>query len=302
MPLIAIMLVSVAAFIHAFWNLLGKRQNPSAAFFWVASVAATVALLPLLVRDWWVLALIPRPVWALIVFSCVFEALYYTALAGAYRNGDMSLAYPLARALPTLLITVCTIILGIGKPLTVVGLVGIVAVALGCLILPLRSLRAIHLADYLNACCLLAVLAAIGTSGYTLIDNESLRVLRALPGSGLGTIEITLLYLEITSAGIVVMMGLFIAVYPTERARLRQFTSNGVGYPVLAGLVITVGYSMVLVAMAYATNVSYIGAFRQTSIPLGATLGIVVQKEPLYRAKVIGTVIMLAGLVLVAIA
>ncbi len=58
---------------------------------------------------------------------------------------------------------------------------------------------------------------------------------------------------------------------------------------------------MVLIAMAHATNVSYVGAFRQTSIPLGAALGIVVQKEPLYRAKVIGTAVALAGLIMVAL-
>ncbi len=302
MPLIAIMLVSIAAVIHAFWNLLGKRQNPSAAFFWIASVAASVVLLPLLVRDWHVLALIPAPVWALIALSCVFETIYYAGLAGAYRNGDMSLAYPLARALPTVMITLCAIVLGIGKPLTPVGLVGIVAVALGCLILPLRSLRSMRRADYLNACCALAVVAAIGTTGYTVIDSESLRVLRSLPGSGLSTIEITLLYLALTSIGTAVFIGIFVAVYPTERQRLRLLVRNGAGYAVVAGLVITVGYAMVLMAMSYASNVSYIGAFRQSSIPLGAALGILVQKEPLYRAKVIGTVIVLSGLVLVALA
>lgn len=302
MPLIAIMLVSVAAVIHAFWNLLGKRQNPSAAFFWIACLAASIAMLPLLLRDWRVLALIPGPVWGLIAFSSVFEAIYYTALAGAYRNGDMSLAYPLARALPTVLITLTTIVLGIGKPLTVVGLAGIVAVAAGCMILPLRSLRSMRRSDYLNACCVLAVVAAIGTTGYTVIDSESLRVLRALPGSGLSAIETTLLYLALTSMGTAVCIGIFVALYPTERQRLRLLVRNGAGYAITAGLVITVGYAMVLVAMSYATNVSYIGAFRQSSIPLGAALGILVQKEPLYRAKVIGTVIVLSGLLLVALA
>jgi uncharacterized membrane protein len=204
--------------------------------------------------------------------------------------------------LPTVLITLTTIVLGIGKPLTLVGLVGIVAVAMGCMILPLRSVRSLRRSDYLNACCVLAGVAAIGTTGYTVIDNESLRLLRALPGSGLSTIETTLLYLALTSTGAAVLIGIFVAVYPTERARLRLIVRNGVGYAVVAGLVITLGYGMVLLAMSYASNVSYIGAFRQSSIPLGAALGILVQKEPLYRAKVIGTVVVLAGLILVAVA
>ena len=40
MPLIAITLVTVAAGIHAFWNLIGKQQNPAGGFFLVASLAA----------------------------------------------------------------------------------------------------------------------------------------------------------------------------------------------------------------------------------------------------------------------
>jgi len=71
---------------------------------------------------------------------------------------------------------------------------------------------------------------------------------------------------------------------------------------VAAGLVITLGYSMVLVAMAYASNVSYIAAFRQTSIPLGAALGIIVEKEKPYPLKLLGVAVILGGLILVVVA
>ena len=39
-------------------------------------------------------------------------------------------------------------------------------------------------------------------------------------------------------------------------------------------------YGLVLASMAHVTNVSYAAAFRQLSIPLGAFLGIWLQKEP----------------------
>lgn len=302
MPLIAITLVSFAAFIHAFWNLLGKRQNPSAAFFMVAALTGGLALLPLLVHERQVLALIPAPVWALLAFSCLCEAVYYSALAGAYRHGDMSLAYPLARALPTIFITVVAIALGTGKPITPTALVGIAAVAAGCLLLPIRNVRTLRLVDYLSPCCLLAALAALGTTGYTTTDNEALRMLRAVPASGVSALEITAVYLGLTSLGTAALMSLYIAFSAAERARLTLLAHNGVRYAALAGVVITLGYGMVMLAMSYASNISYIGAFRQTSIPLGAALGIIVQKEPLYPAKLIGTVVVLAGLVMVALA
>jgi uncharacterized membrane protein len=47
------------------------------------------------------------------------------------------------------------------------------------------------------------------------------------------------------------------------------------------------------------TNVSYVVAFRQLSIPLGAFVGVFVLKEPRYRPKLVGVLVMFAGLVLV---
>jgi drug/metabolite transporter (DMT)-like permease len=101
----------------------------------------------------------------------------------------MSVAYPLVCALPVILVVVITVVLNLGKPLSLVGVVGILAVAFGCLLLPLRSLRQVHLRNYSTACCLLAGLAALGTTGYTLVDNLALLDLRSAPGFGLDWIE-----------------------------------------------------------------------------------------------------------------
>ena len=60
-------------------------------------------------------------------------------------------------------------------------------------------------------------------------------------------------------------------------------------------------YGIVLWAMAYATDVSYIVAFRQLSIPLGALLGIMVLRESAPWPKICGVALAFAGLVLVAI-
>jgi drug/metabolite transporter (DMT)-like permease len=70
----------------------------------------------------------------------------------------------------------------------------------------------------------------------------------------------------------------------------------------LTGLLILGTYGLVLAAMEYATNVSYIAAFRQLSIPLGAVLGILVQKEPAYPPKLASIGIIFAGLVLIMLA
>lgn len=60
-------------------------------------------------------------------------------------------------------------------------------------------------------------------------------------------------------------------------------------------------YGLVLAAMAYVSNVSYVAAFRQLSIPIGAVLGLTLQNEPRYRPKLLGIGIVSVGLVLVGI-
>jgi uncharacterized membrane protein len=298
----AIALVTVSAFIHAFWNLLGKRQNPSVAFFFVASVFAAICFSPLLLVYRNTFALIPERVWIWLGLTALFEVIYYIGLAGAYRHGDMSVAYPLARAIPVILVAIITTMLGVGKPLSLMGGLGILAVAIGCLLLPQRSLRHLQLSNYLTACCLLAGVAAIGTTGYTLVDNQVLAELLSAPGIGLNRIEMAFFYLALDSVFIAVMMGGYILISSSERVELSKTWQVSRKMALITGLLIMGTYGLVLAAMAYASNVSYIAAFRQLSIPLGAILGILVQKEPAYPPKLASIGIIFVGLILIALA
>ncbi len=66
----------------------------------------------------------------------------------------------------------------------------------------------------------------------------------------------------------------------------------------LTGIGIYVTYGLVLASMNFVSNVSYVAAFRQLSIPIGALLGMAFLKEPPYRPKIIGLAVIFAGLVL----
>jgi drug/metabolite transporter (DMT)-like permease len=69
----------------------------------------------------------------------------------------------------------------------------------------------------------------------------------------------------------------------------------------LTGVVIMSTYGLVLASMAYVTNVSYVAAFRQLSIPIGAIFGLTLLKEPRYPPKLLGILIISTGLLLVGI-
>jgi uncharacterized membrane protein len=60
-------------------------------------------------------------------------------------------------------------------------------------------------------------------------------------------------------------------------------------------------YGLVLLAMTMTENVSYIVALRQLSIVIGMVLGVVFLFERLLLTRVVGSVMILLGLVLVAL-
>jgi drug/metabolite transporter (DMT)-like permease len=301
LTIIAFTLVTVSAFSHAFWNFLSKRHNPPAAFFLMASIASAVILSPILVIFRAGLAVIPLTVWGLIAATGAVQAIYYIFLAAAYRSGDLSHAYPLARSLPVVLVALVSVALGRGDQIQPLAYVGFAAVSAGCILLPMPKFSDLRLRHYLHRWVLFALLAAICTTGYTLLDDQSLRMLRSLPGSTLSTIGWALLFGELEVVSISIFLLAFLIGWRSERqvlvqARLPEWrTAAGMGSIILGT------YGLVLIAMAYVSNVSYVFAFRQLSIPIGAALGMLVRKEKATPPKLAGIALVVLGLIFVAL-
>lgn len=299
----AAVLIITSAFMHALWNFISKRRSPTVAFFFVAAVWAVLVVLPILILLWDTLFFVPPFVWLLITLTGVAQAVYFSGLAGAYQRGDISLAYPLARALPVLAVAGISILLGKGGEIGRLSLLGMVLISAGCIILPLPHFRRLRLRDYADGVYLMAIVAAVGTTAYTLIDDSALRQLRTTAGIPLNTTWITLLFITLQVLSTAVMMGLATLLNPTERQRLAAMIHNRPLFlsGLLTGVVMMTTYGLVLASMAYVRNVSYVAAFRQLSIPIGAVLGMTLQKEARHRPKVMGIVIISMGLILVGI-
>lgn len=301
MSLLAIILVCISAFMHAGWNLLSKSQHPSSTFFLIASTTGALLLSPVLIANWDTVAHgISLQVWFLVSMAGFCMALYYLALAGAYRAGDISIAYPIARSFPVIVVSFVTIILGRGDQVSALCVAGIIFVVGGCFLLPLRRFGDFRLKNYLNGTCGLALIAAVGTSGYTILDDEALRILRTAPQITMNNTWVTVLYAFFEALWASFWLLLYVAA--TRRGRSEMYTELRLSKKnaVLAGVAIQITYAIVLVSMAFVSNVSYVAGFRQLSIPLGAALGIVVLKEKLYPPKLTGVIIMFVGLVFLA--
>lgn len=301
MTLTAILLLVVSACIHAGWNLVCKRQHPSQTFFFLTGLFGTFLLLPVGIRYRAAIAGIPVPVWGLVAGAGFFMALYYVSLAGAYRKGDLSLAYPLARSSPILVVMFVSFVMGRGHQIGVLAVIGILLVVTGCFLLPMRRFSDFHPRNYVNACCLLALLAAIGTAGYTILDDHALAILRGPPAPLFTPLTAAFVYLFLEGFCAMCWQGIGLLAIPAERRRFAQCAAQEWKSAFLACVGIYLAYGLALTSMAFVTNVSYVAAFRQLSIPIGVAFGILLLKEPRPAPRLAGVAVMLAGLILVAV-
>lgn len=299
----AAFLIITSAFMHAFWNFISKRRSPTLAFFFVAAASAAMVVSPLLVAHRHVLPLVTLSVWGLILATGVAQTVYFSGLSGAYRHGDMSLAYPLARALPVLAVAAISLLIGTNGEIGLLSLFGMLLITTGCIILPLRQFSSLKLRDYVGVVYLMAVVAAVGTTAYTLIDDAVLRQLRAVMATSLSNTRVTLLFISLQALSTTILLGFVTLANVPERQRLAEITGNRrlLLTGMMTGVVIMATYGLVLASMAYVRNVSYVAAFRQLSIPIGAVLGLTLQQEARYRPKIAGIVVISIGLILVGL-
>lgn len=294
----AIILLIVSAITHAGWNFISKKEYPSQAFYLISNTFGVICILPILIVYWSRVPMITDAVWLYMVISGFFLAAYLATLAGAYRAGDISIAYPLIRSLPVIFVFIATLILGKSHEVSGLLIAGIILIAAGCMVLPMKAFGDFSFKAYQNLCCLLATLSAIGVAGYTIVDDEALRRLRELSEMQFGPIESTLVYMVLEGISCSIWQGIFVLCVTHEKNNISAVLKSGKSAAATTGIGIYLTWGLVLVSMNYVENVSYVAAFRQLSIPLGAIFGMTLLKEPRYLPKKIGIAAIFMGLVL----
>lgn len=268
----ATVLALSSAGLHATWNLLLK-SSPSAdrdLASWGLFLFGGALVLPVLV-------LRGGPgVEALgwLALSAVVHVAYIYGLVGAYRHGDFSLAYPVARGGGALVAAVGGfLLLGDDLPPLAWAAVAVVALGLGSLVGRGVSTAALRMAG-LTA-------AAIGS--YTIIDARGVRAAADPLAYGLAT----------TVAAAVGISGLYLAL-GRGPALVRQFPRAWRTW-LVAGACTAAAYALVVVAMRHA-SVGYVAMLRESSVVLGAAIGWLWLKEPLGGHRLASSAVVLVGL------
>jgi drug/metabolite transporter (DMT)-like permease len=137
-------LIAGAAILHVAWNVLLKTAGDPLLAAGIGMLSASVVIVPGAAIGWLAVGRPPIPPEAIVlgVASGVLEAAYFSLLAAAYRRGDLSVVYPIARGTAPLLAVAVGIGI-LGERLGPAGIAGVAALLVGLLALqrPWRFLR-----------------------------------------------------------------------------------------------------------------------------------------------------------------
>ncbi|MBN4074081.1 EamA family transporter [bacterium AH-315-E10] len=298
MTFMVIIIVLFSALIHSFWNLMGKKYSPSSTFFLISAMSGIIVLLPVLIFYWNHVINIPGNIWLILVGAGVFQALYFYGLSTGYRHGDLSIVYPIGRFLPVIMVMIIHYALGNGRELSVFLIIGSCLAGVGAFLLPLKNWTSVSYKDYINPCFFFILLMALGTTGYTIVDDIGVRSLKAL-WSDLSVISVSFIYLGLESISTFLFLACVVVIQKNERDIIKNKLKPILKPGLLAGVFILLAYGLILTVYPLVDNVSYVVAFRQISIPIGALLGIVVLKESCPKVKCLGIILIFTGMMLI---
>lgn len=292
---VAVLLVVVSAFAHASWNLLAKRAgHPELANWWMATSGAVIMLpvaVVLLVLD------MPSPTgWAFIGGTIALHILYFFTLGRAYRYGDLSIVYPVARGLGLTLIPVFGVTL-LSETVSVQAALGIALIFGGIVTVGLSTqsvdgngvaMRRGLKSKLTDRGVLFAVATGIVIASYSVLDKR-------------GVEHVTpVLYMSFLTMG-----GSLGALALIHRSYSRQQFADEMRTHwktlIAGGLLQFLAYVLVLSAFQL-SRVSYVGPFRELAIGIGVVLGAVVLREHVTRWRAVGAGSVTLGAIAIAFA
>lgn len=281
----ALTLILAAAVIHATWNLLNKRASGHVTFVWLVAVLSALLYAPatITIIEVWDIP-INFVVLGLMAGSAALHTAYFVLLNQAYRIGDLSLVYPLARSTGPLLSSMAAILF-LGERPSLIALAGAMLIIGGAVLLTIDGSRLRQTGA--RAAVVYGLITGLFIAAYTLWDKQAVSHFALAP--------------LVLDWGANVGRALFLTPvalkYPDQAvSEWREHKYEALACAVL----IPFAYILVLTAMQF-TPVSYVAPAREISILIGTAMGarLLAERDGLRRVAVAAA--MVVGIIGLAI-
>ena len=276
LTLTTFLIVLFAALIHASWNAIVKSTGDKV----VAMTAITIGHAPMALLA---LPFVPAPApesWPLLAASVAVHTFYQLSLMMAYRLGDFTQVYPIARGSGPALVTIFSVFgLGVAFPEVQLWSVGLIVLGIFCLAL-LKQTNGIHNPKAVGA----ALLTGCCIAGYSILDGLGARA----AGTAFGYIA----WMTIINASVfAILIGAF------NRPALKTVFTDGKFLLFFGGGASVLAYVLVVWAMTQ-SPIALVTALRETSTIFALVIGTIFLKEKLTAGKMAATLLVLSGVLL----
>jgi uncharacterized membrane protein len=282
---IALLLILVAAVVHASWNFLAKHSGGSVACIWLFGAISTVIYFPVVV----VVVGLYRPHLGgieilFIIVSSLLHTGYFLLLTRGYRSGDLSIVYPLSRCSAPMITILLAVSILQERP-SALALCGATAIVCGMfylignlqLVLKSGSGRAIGY----------AFMTGLTIAVYSIVDKYTVSNLLIPP--------ILLGYMAIFGR-VLLLTPYAVTNWKDVRLEWAYHRYDVIGIALLDPL----SFILVLSALVF-TPVSYVAPAREISILIGTYMGARLLGEGHMKRRTIGAGIMVIGMIVLAL-
>ena len=269
---VVIGLLLASALVHAIWNAIVRNGKDRVWSIAMICLVGAIAALPFALA----LGAPAAPSWPYLTLSSVLQIGYSLFLVRAYRDGELSSVYPIARGSAPLLVTLGAALVTRELP-TTAGLAGIACVSSGIILLALGGNRP----DLKSAVA--AFVTGIFIASYMVVDGLGVRLSESAPSY---------------AAWQAVTAGLFIPLSFLIIRRRAPALPRGRGGALVvgAGILGTLGYCIAIWAMSRSA-MGGVSAIRETSILFAALIGTFVLHEKMTVPKILGALMVTVGVI-----
>ena len=298
MPTEIVAIVLVAALAHASWNALIKSDDDRLVTLGAVNAVRFLLCIPIVLA----LPLPDRASWPYLAASSILHVCYYTFLISAYRFGDLSKVYPLARGLSPLIVAAGAYAFAGERlsPMALVGVAvactGIASLSLGGGATPARSAR-VHTGGLSSAGdgaaqartnrrgVVFAAGTAVFIAAYTVTDAMGAR----LSGHAVSYVA----WLSILDG-----LPVLLVAGVLRRAGLAHHLAARAWKSVAGGALQLTAYGLVVWSLALAPMAA-VSALRETSVLFAAIIGVKLLGEPLGTHRIAAAALVAAGIMLI---
>tara|TARA_B100000795_G_C22745630_1_gene417131 strand:- start:513 stop:1349 length:837 start_codon:yes stop_codon:yes gene_type:complete len=267
-----LLVLIVAAILHASWNAFVKGQKNGVITITIVSSVMAILVLPLTLF----VGLPTKEIWGYLTISMLAHTLYFYSMTRAYSIYDFSIAYPFARGLAPL-ITVIILLIFLNKKIHTLEIIGILIIVSSILMLLPRKISDISIKDFISM-----LYFPFAIAFYTVVDAEGIQHAKNP-------------YQYIIWNFIVAAIPLLLYGLITNKSELFKVAANNKLKFILAGIVATIAYTLILWAYTQAPT-HYVASVRESSIIFASLIGLYFFKENGAKKRLFAALILFIGI------